>query len=89
MGSKALLTVDLSYVRAHDQEMIFNLELAKREWKKIYENTPIWKASLNNDISEELVVKRAKEDIAHDAQAAGIKRYGAEIYFTSGYSVTL
>lgn len=84
-----LLTVDLFYTKAAEQENIFNSELTKREWEKVLKGTPIWKTKISSSTSEEWMIKKAKEDIAQAACAAGIKKYGAEIYFDGGSSALL
>jgi hypothetical protein len=89
MGSNVLLTVDLSYIRKLEQENIFNLELSKREWTRIYTSTPIWRSKISPDSSEEIIISKAKEDLSYAATVAGINKLGAEIYFNGGYSVIL
>jgi hypothetical protein len=89
MESKVLLTVDLSYIRKMEQENIFSLELKKRDWVRLYNNTPIWKSRISPDFSDENVISKAKEDLTYAATAAGITRIGAEIYFSGGYSVVI
>lgn len=89
MELTVLLTVDLFYAKAEEKEDIFNVELSKREWKKVLNGTPIWKTTISRSVSEESMIKKAKEDLAHAASAAGIRRYGAEIYFDGGASALL
>lgn len=89
MEFKVLLTADLSFISEIGQENLFDSELSKREWKKIHNNTPVWKATIKDNFSEEFIISKAKEDVNQAARIAGITKYRAEIYLNGGYSVVL
>lgn len=89
MEFKVLLTTDLLYISEISQGNIFDTELSKREWKKVHTDSPIWKATLEYNFSEEFIIQKAKEDVEEAAKIAGISKYRAEIYLNGGYSVVL
>lgn len=89
MDFKVLLTADLSFINDLNQTQVFDIELSKREWKKIHDNSHIWKATIQFNYSEEFIINKAKKDVELAAGIAGISNYRAEIYLNGGYSVVL
>ena len=79
MGLKAMVTVDLNQNVTSSERRTFNEKMAERKWTKVEPLTTVWRASFNDDIEYEDVVRTTKSDVRQAVKEADIDSFEAGV----------